>query len=200
MKKFYKIFLFFILLLTIFGCSNKNIKLSFSTIGNLKPKSPVFFEKDSVGFVQKIEFFDSIYLVHIKITEKKEFLNYNPSFYLIVDDLNSKIVILNDPSRGFNDFDEKIIFKGGNELDYYLKLFSLKINEKMDSLKVNEKVKDLLENLNSKLSEFKAKGQKQYEKIKPEIHKNIDEIFEKMRKNFNKEEFESLKVKIEKLF
>ncbi|MEO0233642.1 MAG: hypothetical protein ABIN11_00960 [candidate division WOR-3 bacterium] len=200
MKRIYRFILVPMLLLILFGCSNNDIKVSFNRIGNLKPKSPVIFESDSVGFVHKIEFLDSNYLVHIKITEKKEFLNYNPYFYLIDSDSDAKIVILDDPSKGFNDFDEEKIFKGGNELDYYLKLFSLKLNEKIDSLKSDERIKELIENLNLKLNELKDKGEEKYEKIRPEIEKNIDEIFEKMKKSFKREEFESLKEKIKKLF
>jgi hypothetical protein len=188
------------LLFIIFGCSNNDIKVSFNRIGNLKPKSPVIFENDSVGFVYKIESLDSNYLVHIKITEKEEILNYNPYFYLIDSDSDAKIVVLDDPSKGFNNFDEEKIFKGGNELDYYLKLFSLRLNEKIDSLKSDERIKELIEYLNLKLNELKDKGEEKYEKIKPEIEKNIEEIFEKIKKGFKKEEFESLKVRIEKLF
>lgn len=200
MKRIYRFILLSMLLFIIFGCSNNDIKVSFNRIGNLKPKSPVIFENDSVGFVYKIESLDSNYLVHIKITEKEEILNYNPYFYLIDSDSDAKIVVLDDPSKGFNNFDEEKIFKGGNELDYYLKLFSLRLNEKIDSLKSDERIKELIEYLNLKLNELKDKGEEKYEKIKPEIEKNIEEIFEKIKKGFKKEEFESLKVRIEKLF
>ncbi len=200
MKRIFKIFSIILFLLIIFGCSNDDIKISFNKIGNLKPKSPVFFEGDSVGFVKKIEFLDSNYLVHVKITENKELLNYNPFFYLV--DLNSKtkIVIVNDPSKGLKEFDDDNVFKGGDEIDYYIKLFSLKLQGKIDSLKNDKKFKDLIDNLNLKIDELKEKGKDKYEKVKPELEKNIDEIFEKLKKSFSNEELESLKSNIKKLF
>lgn len=182
------------------GCSTNVVKISFTKIGNLKPKSPVIFENDSVGFVQKIESLDSNYLVYIKITEKTEILNYNPYFYLIDSETDAKIVILDDPSQGFRDFDEEMVFRGGNEFDYYLKLFSLKLNEKIDSLKSDERIQELVENFNLKLNELKDKGEEKYQKIKPEIEKSLDEVFEKLKNSFKKEDFESLKVKIKNLF
>lgn len=200
MKRILKIFSTILFLFMIFGCSNEDIKISFKKIGNLKPKSPVYFESDSVGFVKRIDFLDSNYLVHIKITDNKELLNYNPYFYLV--DLNSKtkIVIINDPSKGLKRFEGDSIFKGGDEIDYYIKLFSLKIQGKIDSLKTDEKFKDIIDNLNLKLEELKEKSKEEYEKLKPELEKNLDEIFEKLRKSFSSEEFESLKYHLKKLF
>lgn len=200
MKKNFKIILIMFLFLMMLGCSTNVVKISFTKIGNLKPKSPVIFENDSVGFVQKIESLDSNYLVYIKITEKTEILNYNPYFYLIDSETDAKIVILDDPSQGFRDFDEEMVFRGGNEFDYYLKLFSLKLNEKIDSLKSDERIQELVENFNLKLNELKDKGEEKYQKIKPEIEKSLDEVFEKLKNSFKKEDFESLKVKIKNLF
>lgn len=194
-KKLYRLLLFVILSLVLTGCEDDPLKFSvrYDSLGDLKSKVPIYFEKTEVGHIEKIVSTDrGDYLVKVLIApEHKDVATDNSQFFIQDDpfDSNRKVMIIEQIATGGTALQDGSIVHGEKRQGFLNRMIT---NLKQSKEEVSGKLQEAVQGLKESLAEHSQTINKQLEDALGDIDRSFKEFGDSLDSNLNDDELEKL--------
>jgi len=190
----------FIVYLLFSGCENSSLKLSvlYETLGELKSKGPVYFEKIEIGHIDKIVSTDQgDYLVEVSIySNHKDKATENSKFFILDDpfDASKKAIVVEQKPPGGMPLKNRSVIQGEKDRglwDGFVRDLNTSTQE------ASEKVQKAMKSLKEAISGNSHRLNKQLERSLDDMDGYLQDFSNSMNSALNPDDFEKLKRALE---